>query len=215
MPALRTIETKSKPATVSLQVRVSIAIFCISFCQGKQPVCNDIHVLWTKLQVSTGPGIAFELRRVTLTESEHKTLLISCHMTRLMAALQDKTLSDDSLSSSFRKSAILGPAPIDGLSWTTAKSVRSSLWSLKVDAEIWTLFISGNGRRSIAFLINCIKTYVNCVCVQLFINCASNIIPLPYDKFSSNSNSFRFPTKYLFHSAILPKFNIQSHYYLY
>ena len=67
------------------------------------------------LRVSTGPSIAFELRRVTRTESEHKNLLISCHVTRLKAALQDKTLSDDSPSSMFRISAILGPALIDGL----------------------------------------------------------------------------------------------------
>ena len=63
-----------------------------------------------------------------------------------MAALQDKTLSDDSPSSSFKKH-ILGPALIDGLSWTTAESVRSSLWSSKVDAEVWTLFTTGNGRQ--------------------------------------------------------------------
>ena len=43
------------------------------------------------LRASTGPGIAFELYRVTRTESEHKNLLLSCHVTRLMAALQDKT----------------------------------------------------------------------------------------------------------------------------
>ena len=47
------------------------------------------------LRASTGPGIAFELYRDTRTESEHKNLLLSCHVTRLMAALQDKTLSDD------------------------------------------------------------------------------------------------------------------------
>ena len=52
----------------------------------------------------------------------------------MTAALQDKTLSDDSPSSSFRKSAILGPAPIDRLLWTV-RSVRSSVWSSKVDAE--------------------------------------------------------------------------------
>ena len=133
MPAPWSTKTKSKPATLCLQARVSIAIFA---------KINSLYVLTYKrndsLQVSTGPSIAFELCRVTRTESEHKNLLISCHVTRLMAALLDKTLCDDSLSSSFRKSAILGPAPIDGLSWTTAKSVRSSLWSSKVDAEFRT-----------------------------------------------------------------------------
>ena len=88
---------EKQPATVSLQAQVSIAILCGSFCQGKQPLCkrND------SLRVSTGPSIAFELYRVTQTESEHKNLLISCHVTRLMAALQDKTLSDNSPSLSF------------------------------------------------------------------------------------------------------------------
>ena len=50
------------------------------------------------LRVSTVPSIAFELYRVTRTESEHKNLLLSCHVTRLMAALQDKVLFDDSPS---------------------------------------------------------------------------------------------------------------------
>ena len=40
--------------------------------------------------------------------------------------LQDKTLSDDSPSSSFRKSATLGLAPVDELLWTTATVVRVS-----------------------------------------------------------------------------------------
>ena len=53
--------------------------------------------------MSAGPSIAFQLRRVTRTESEHKNLLSGCHVTRLMAALQDKTLSDGSPSSSFKK----------------------------------------------------------------------------------------------------------------
>ena len=39
----------------------------------------------SSLQVSTVPSIAFELRRVTRTESEHKNLLLSCYVTRLMA----------------------------------------------------------------------------------------------------------------------------------
>ena len=68
------------------------------------------------LRVSTWPSVAFELHQVTQTESEHKNLLIRCHVTRLKAALLEKTLSDDSPSSTFRKSAILGHAPIDGLS---------------------------------------------------------------------------------------------------
>ena len=42
------------------------------------------------LQVSSGPDIVFQLRRVTQTESEHKNLLSSCHMTHLMAAFQNK-----------------------------------------------------------------------------------------------------------------------------
>ena len=35
----------------------------------------------------------------------------------------------------FQKSTTLGPIPIDGLAWMTAKSVRLSLWSSKTDAE--------------------------------------------------------------------------------
>ena len=53
------------------------------------------------LRVSSGRDVAFQLRRVTRTESEHKNLLSSCHVTRLMAALQDKTLSDGSPPLSF------------------------------------------------------------------------------------------------------------------
>ena len=56
-------------------------------------------------------------------------------MTRLIVTLQDKTLPDDSSSLSFQKRATLGHAPTDGLSGTTAKSVRSSLWSSKTDAK--------------------------------------------------------------------------------
>ena len=58
------------------------------------------------LWVSSGPDIAFQLHRVTRTENEHKNLLSSCHVTRLMTALQDKTMSDGSPPSTFRKSAI-------------------------------------------------------------------------------------------------------------
>ena len=43
------------------------------------------------LRLSSGQDVAFQLRQVTRTESEHKNLLSSCHVTRLMAALQDKT----------------------------------------------------------------------------------------------------------------------------
>ena len=63
-----------------------------------------------------------------------------------MAALQDKTLSDDSPSL-----ITLGPATIDELAWMTAKSVRPSLWSSKTDAENWTLLTTENGQRSFAF----------------------------------------------------------------
>ena len=80
-------------------------------------------------------------------------------MTRLIAALQDKTLSDDSPSSSFWKCATLGPAPVDELSWTTAKSVCSSLWSSKTDTENWTSFTTGNGRRLFTFQTKLHKTY--------------------------------------------------------
>ena len=68
------------------------------------------------LGISLGPGIAFQLHSVIRTESEHENLLSSCHVTRLMAALQ--------------------PALIDGLSRTTAKSTHLGLWTLNVDAEI-------------------------------------------------------------------------------
>ena len=40
------IHKNSKPAAVSLQARVSIVIFCVSFCQGKQPVRNDTQTKW-------------------------------------------------------------------------------------------------------------------------------------------------------------------------
>ena len=55
-----------------------------------------------------------------------------------MAALQDKTLSDGSPPLSFQKSTIAGPAPIDWLLWTTAKSAYLGLWSSKIDMETWT-----------------------------------------------------------------------------
>ena len=38
-------KVKSKLATVSLHAQVSIAVFCVSFYQRKQPVCNDIQTL--------------------------------------------------------------------------------------------------------------------------------------------------------------------------
>ena len=78
-----------------------------------------------------------------------------------------------------RYTAILGSAPIEGLSWTTAKSVGSSCWSSKVNAEILTLFISGNGRRSFTFPTkpHWNILYMNCVHAQSFVNCASNTIP--------------------------------------
>ena len=66
------------------------------------------------LQVSSGPDVVFQLRRVTHAESEHKNLPSSCHVTRLMAALQDKTISYGSPPLSFQKSATSRPAPIDG-----------------------------------------------------------------------------------------------------
>ena len=131
MPAPWFTKTRSKLAAVSLQAWVSIAIFCV-----RQTACMKWHEWNHSLQVSRGPSIAFELRRVTRTESEYKHLLISCHVTRLKAA--NWTLSDGSPSSNFGKNAILGPAPIDGLVSTTVKSVRSSLLSSEVDTEIWT-----------------------------------------------------------------------------
>ena len=41
---------------------------------------------------------SIELRQATQTESEHKNLLLSYHMTHLMEAFQNKILSDDSPS---------------------------------------------------------------------------------------------------------------------
>ena len=43
--ALLTTKTKSKPATVGLHVwvRITILYVWLSFCQGKQPVCNMIY----------------------------------------------------------------------------------------------------------------------------------------------------------------------------
>ena len=58
------------------------------------------------LRVSSGPDKAFQLRQITPTESKHKNVLSSCHVTCLMVALQDNTLSDGSS----------GPALINGLS---------------------------------------------------------------------------------------------------
>ena len=93
---------------------VSIAISASVFAKANS-LYEMTHKRNHSLQVSTGPSIAFELHRVTRTESKYKNVLISCHVTRLKAALQDKILSDNSPSSSFQKSAILGPAPINGL----------------------------------------------------------------------------------------------------
>ena len=42
--------------------------------------------------------------------TNRNNILSSCHVTCLIAALWDKTLSDDSLSSTFQKRTILGPA---------------------------------------------------------------------------------------------------------
>ena len=46
-----------------------------------------IYEQYDSLQVPSGPSVAFQLRRVTHTESEHKKLLSDCHVTHLMAAL--------------------------------------------------------------------------------------------------------------------------------
>ena len=98
MPAPLTTKMKSKPTctVVSLQARVhvSIAIFCVKV----NSLYEMTHKRNDSLRVSTGPSVAFELCRFTLTESEHKNLLLSYHVTRLKAALQDKILSDDSPS---------------------------------------------------------------------------------------------------------------------
>ena len=59
--------------------------------------------------------VVFQLHPITQTESEHKHLLSGYHVTRLMAALLDKTLSDDSPSSSFQNYAISRPTLIDVL----------------------------------------------------------------------------------------------------
>ena len=61
-----------------------------------------------------------------------------------MATLWDKTLPDDSPSSSFQKALhmVLVPGSIDRLSWPV-KSVHSSLRSSKIDAENLHLFTSG------------------------------------------------------------------------
>ena len=101
---------KSKTATVSLHARVGIAIFCVSFAKA-----NNLYIMINEqnnsLRVSIGPSITFHLHRVTRTESEHKHLATEQLPYDLLDdgppdKTYDKTSSDDSLSSSFRKSAI-------------------------------------------------------------------------------------------------------------
>ena len=76
--------------------------FSISFAE-----VNSLYAMIYKrnnsLRVSSGPSIAFQLHQFTQEESKHKKLLSGCHVTPLMAALQDKTLSDGSPLSNFEK----------------------------------------------------------------------------------------------------------------
>ena len=55
-----------------------------------------------------------------------------------MVALRGKTLPDDSPSSSFQKSAILGPAAIDGLLGTTASQFARASGLQKLMQKSWT-----------------------------------------------------------------------------
>ena len=108
------------------------------------------------LRVSPGPHWGVYLRRVTQTESEHKTCWAAVTwlaILLLVATLEHKNLVWRLTAFVFSKSATSGPAPIDLLSWTLVKSVRSSLWSLKTDAENWPLVEPGNGRFLFAFPI--------------------------------------------------------------
>jgi hypothetical protein len=68
-----------------------------------------------------------------------------------MAALQDKTLSNDSPSSNFRKSAILGPAQLIDYR-KQQRSLFAEISSLqKLTQKILTVFTTGNGRHLLAF----------------------------------------------------------------
>ena len=101
-------------------------VYLINALMPRQTACvwwyTNETIAYDSLQCQV---MTFKLPRVTWKDSEHKNLLSSCHVSRLMVALQDKTLSDDSPSLNFRKGAIPATALIDGLSWTTAKL---SLW---------------------------------------------------------------------------------------
>ena len=129
------------------------------------------------LRVSSGQDVAFQLRRVTQTESEHKNLLSSCHVTHLMAVLQDETLSDGSPSSSFEKA--LHPALLRLMDYR--KQQRSRLvrdcglqkLTQKLEPHLNLEMVDVCSH----FGINCIRAYRDSVSAQLIINCASNTIP--------------------------------------
>ena len=153
-PAVSSVDHKNGKLTSHYQsVRNS------NYWQVSTSVFAEIYGLYVmiyeqngSLQVSSGPDIAFQLSQVTQTESKHKNLLSGFRVTRLMAALQGKSLFEDSSSSSFLNSVISGPAPIDILSRTTTKSALLGLWwSSKVDAETWTLLEHGIGWRLFEF----------------------------------------------------------------
>ena len=123
------------------------------------------------LQVSTGPNKAFELCWVTRTESEHKNLL-SCHVTCLMAALQDKTLSWWFTIFEFSKRCY---------------SYLPQLQSMDYRERQWSQFVRVSGLRNWYRNLDFVnghlemvdKAYVNCVRAQSFINCVLNTIPQP------------------------------------
>ena len=93
-------------------------------------------------------------------------------MARLMAALQDKTLSDNSPSSNFRKRAILVLAPADELNyreWQWNQFVRvSGLQKLTQKIELCLQLEMVDVR--LCFELNCIKTNILAINYHIYSN---------------------------------------------
>ena len=141
---------KSKLAVVSPYARVSIAISASVFAKA-----NSLYVMIYEqndsLLVSTRPSVRFSFRRITWTESEHKNLRSSCHVTSLMVALQDKTLSDDLPSSSFWKPLHLALSQLVNYHERQRSQFVRVSGLQKLTQKIGLLFTTGNGRHSFTF----------------------------------------------------------------
>ena len=142
---------------------------------------NSFYVMTYKrnnsLRVSTGPGIAFEPCQVIRTESEHKNLLLSCHVTCLMAPSRTKPcLTTHHLRVSEKALYLALLRSMDYHERQRSKFIRVSGLQ-KVTQELRLRLHLEMVDVHSRFRLNCIKTYVNCVRAQSFINYTSNTIP--------------------------------------